>query len=248
MRTLIPAALLALLASLASAQRIAAAPAHLAAPRQATTVSTSTVRSTTARDFARFGNHHHLNPLFSPFGIFSDFPDPDSSPENPARISDAHSVSPDLLLQTLAALTANQQLNATSQPAKSDSHSLLIELQGNNYVSLTSAQPPANSPEPTIVPLSLKRSPKKVTSEKPAATPELLPVTLLFRDGHTENVRDYIIANGVIYVRGDFYRDGYWNRRIELSALDLSETMNSNQARGIRFVLPNAPNEVVTRP
>jgi hypothetical protein len=205
---------------------------------------TATVRS----DFAPFRNHHHSSPsqsLFPAFGLFSDFPySNSSSPDNP--VSDSKALQPDLLLQALSALTANQQLNAGPQPAHSDSHSLLIELQGNNYVNLTSAEPPPNSPEPTLVPHSLKSSLKKDTSEKPAH--ELLPVTLLFRDGHSEEVRDYTIANGTIYARGDLCNDGYWNKKIELSTLDLPETIKSNQARGVRFVLPNAPNEVVTRP
>ena len=144
----------------------------------------------------------------------------------------------DLLLRALSALSATQQ------PPKPDSQSLLIELQGDRYVNLTTAETPGNAPEPTIVP----RSPKKETGGKPTATRELMPVTLLFRDGHREDVRDYTIADGIIYARGDFYNDGYWNKKIELSALDLRETVKSNQARGVRFVLPNSPNEVITRP
>ena len=106
------------------------------------------------------------------------------------------------------------------------------------------AEPPGNSPEPALVPRTLQKQP----SPKPAASPELIPVTLLFRDGHQEDIRDYTIADGIIYARGDFYNDGYWNKKIELSALDLRETVKSNQARGVRFALPNSPNEVITRP
>ena len=46
-----------------------------------------------------------------------------------------------------------------------------------------------------------------------AATPpahDLPPALLVFRDGHTEEVRDYTIADGILYARGDFYTDGYW--------------------------------------
>jgi hypothetical protein len=245
MRTLLSAALLAALASSANAQRTTAAPTHFAPARQ-TTPSTSRMRSATARsDFAPLRNLHHANPyrsLFSPLGIFSD----SSYPDNPPPESVSPAAQPELLLQALSAL------NAPQQPPKPDSHSLLIELQGNRYVSLTNAEPSANSPEPTIIPSSLKRplkrTPKNDPGEKPVATRELMPVTLLFRDGHREDVRDYAIANGVIYVRGDYYNDGYWNKKIELSALDLRETVKSNEARGVRFVLPNTPNEVITRP
>jgi len=194
-------------------------------------------RATAGSDFAPFRNFHHANPyqsLFYPFGLFPDY----SYPDNPPPVSGSPPVQSDLLLQALSALTATQQ------PAKPDSQSLLIELQGDRYVSLTTATTPGNAPEPTIVPRSLKKEP----AGKPTATRELMPVTLLFRDGHREDVRDYTIADGIIYARGDFYNDGYWNKKIELSALDLRETVKSNQARGVRFVLPNSPNEVITRP
>jgi len=244
MRTLILAALFVSLASWASAQRTTASSPHVASARQP---SGSRIRSATPRsDFALFRNSRHSNPyesLFSPFGFF-----PDSYPDNPPPLSDSSPAQPDFLLQALSALTANQQLGAPQLPAKSDSHSLLIELQGDRYVRLTNAETPANSSEPTIVPRSLKSSPRKEPVEKVSAARELAPVTLLFRDGHREDVRDYTIADGVIYARGDFYSDGYWNKKIELSALDLPETVKSNEARGVRFVLPKAPNEVITRP
>jgi hypothetical protein len=153
---------------------------------------------------------------------------------------------PDLLLQLLSGL------NATQQPAKPDSHSLLIELQGDRYVSLTAAAT-GNEPEPKLISSSPKSTPPKTllrkdASEKPTTARELAPVTLLFRDGHSEEVRDYTIADGIIYALGDFYHDGYWNKKIELSALDLRETLKFNQSHGVRFALPTSPNEVITRP
>jgi hypothetical protein len=101
------------------------------------------------------------------------------------------------------------------------------------------------------LPDAAKAAPTRPRATSPSVTTpvsELLPITLLFRDGHREEVRDYTIADGVIYARGDFYSDGYWNKKIELSALDLPETVKSNQESGVRFVLPSAPNEVITRP
>jgi hypothetical protein len=76
-----------------------------------------------------------------------------------------------------------------------------------------------------------------------------LPATILiFRDGHSEEVRDYTIADGSLYVRGDFYTDGYWNKKIDLSALNLAATMQTNATRNVKFVIPSSPNEVITRP
>jgi hypothetical protein len=243
MRIFVLATLLASLASWATAQRISAAPTHVAAARPpAAPPSTIIRRAIRGSDFAPFRASHHANPyqsLFSPFGIFPDY----SYPDNPSPASGSPQVQPDLLMQALSVL-GTTSLGTNSEPAKPDSQSLLIELHGDHYVSLTNAESPTNTPEPTIIPRSLKKQPAR----KPAAARELLPITLLFRDGHHEDVRDYTIADGVIYARGDFYSDGYWNKKIELSALDLPETVKSNEARGVRFVLPNAPNEVITRP
>ena len=79
-------------------------------------------------------------------------------------------------------------------------------------------------------------------------TSNLLLTTLLalvFRDGHSEEVHDYTIADGILYTRGDFYTDGYWNKKIELSALDIPQTLAANAARDVKFVLPSSPNEVI---
>ena len=71
---------------------------------------------------------------------------------------------------------------------------------------------------------------------------------LVFRDGHREQVFDYTIADGVLYAHADYFTTGSWNRKIELSSLNLSETVKSNQSQGVRFQLPSAPNEVIVGP
>jgi hypothetical protein len=76
----------------------------------------------------------------------------------------------------------------------------------------------------------------------------LPPATLIFRDGHSEEVRDYTIADGILYARGDYYSDGYWNKKIGLTALNIPETLQANATRNVKFVLPSSPNEVITRP
>ena len=74
---------------------------------------------------------------------------------------------------------------------------------------------------------------------------ELAPTVLVYRDGRREEVREYSIADGVLYARGDYYAVGYWNKKIELVALDLPQTVKANQERGVKFVLPDSPNNVV---
>ena len=84
---------------------------------------------------------------------------------------------------------------------------------------------------------------QKERSESPAR--ELPPAVLVYRDGHREEIPDYAIADGVIYVRGNNWQNGYWTKRIPLSALDAPATMQANQQRGVKFMLPSAPNVVI---
>jgi hypothetical protein len=77
---------------------------------------------------------------------------------------------------------------------------------------------------------------------------ELPASILIFRDGHSEEVHDYTIADGFLYARGDYYTDGYWNKKIDLAALNLTATMQTNSTRNVKFVIPSSPNEVITRP
>ena len=81
-----------------------------------------------------------------------------------------------------------------------------------------------------------------------SAPPQLPPAVLVFRDGHREQVEDYVIASGKLYARGDYWRDGYWTKTVELATLDLPRTMSANRENGVNFVLPAGPNVVVTRP
>jgi len=177
--------------------------------------------------------------------MFSDlYPNSSSAPDPSAAVPSA-AQAPNILLQALAPAAATQQPSA-SQP-------LLIELQGDRYVRLTGGDTSGNdltyqAPVASAARGGLALPNLRKQSARDVSPHVLSPVALVFRDGHNEEVRDYTIAGGVIYVRGDYYSDGYWNKKIELSALNLPETFKSNQQRGIRFVLPSAPNEVITRP
>ena len=59
------------------------------------------------------------------------------------------------------------------------------------------------------------------------------PTTLVFRDGRTEQVQNYAITGGTIWVLTDQRA-----RRIPLSALDIPATKKANEARGVTFQLP----------
>ena len=163
-------------------------------------------------------------------------------------------------MEALSALGKSQELGPPpSQP-------LLIELQGDRYVRISNGETiegmqnyqQSTGAATQTIPQKIRATVRTATPQNHFVTPagaakrqppvELPPAVLIFRDGHTEEARDYTIVDGTIYARGDPYTDGYWNKKILLTSLNLSETLKSNQARGVHFVLPNAPNEVVTRP
>lgn len=121
---------------------------------------------------------------------------------------------------------------------------LLIELQGDRYVLLSGEISPATQ-------LTDRESAPNLGLHEAGSSghiAERQPAILVFRDGHREEISDYTIAQGILYDQGSYSTHGIWNRKIELSSLNLSETVNSNLARGIRFQVPHAPNEVIVGP
>ena len=119
---------------------------------------------------------------------------------------------------------------------------LLIELRGDQYVRVSGqAQGTSTAAESTA--LTTTRSSGVATGPR-----ELPPAVLIFRDGHQEQVHDYVIASGILYARTDYWQSGSWRKEIQLSALDLPATLKTNQDHGVKFLLPSGPNEVVTRP
>jgi hypothetical protein len=144
---------------------------------------------------------------------------------------------------------------AEAAPAEPKSEPLLIEWRGDRYVRLSGATANGMMGHGTAVPLDY-REPEAAKSMATAgraaavelAPPELTPVVLVYRDGHRERIREYSIANGMIYARGDYWNDGYWTKKIQLAALDLPATEKASQELGSKFVLPTSPNEVILQP
>jgi hypothetical protein len=120
----------------------------------------------------------------------------------------------------------------------------MIELQNGRYVRVNST-----AVDGEALPLNLAPSHDRLATPLTIATPPqtLPPAVLIFRDGHSEEVRDYTIADGMLYARGDYYTDGYWNKKINLATLDLAQTQQANSTRNVKFTLPSSPNEVITR-
>ena len=124
---------------------------------------------------------------------------------------------------------------------------LLIEWQGDRYVRFGGAEATgeyATSARPDYAQPMMAKLPAKPPISSPQEG-ELPPAVLVYRDGHREEIPDYAIADGVIYVRGKDWQNGYWTKRIPLSALDPEATVQANQQHGVTFLLPSAPNVVI---
>ena len=138
--------------------------------------------------------------------------------------------------------------SAETQP-ETKAEPLLIELQGDRYVRISDASYQRESGVGGYAEAGKPNSSAAAARATPGgAIAALPPAVLIYRDGHKEQVTDYAIVAGVIYTRGDYWHNGYWTKPIQLSALNIPATIQANQEQGVKFVLPSAPNEVVTRP
>ncbi len=155
-------------------------------------------------------------------------------------------------LQAAREMAGLQSARGNVAPESAPAEPLMIELQGENYVRVNST--PANGEAQAIAgenilsrDTSYSSSTTHTTNTAPLHVQELPPAVLIFRDGHSEQVRGYTIADGVLYAHGDLYIDGYWNKQIDLASLDLPQTVQANANRNVQFALPSSPNEVIAR-
>lgn len=81
-------------------------------------------------------------------------------------------------------------------------------------------------------------------AERPA---ELPPVVLVFRDGHREEMNNYLIQGDALYTSADRWSTGAWSRKIPIAELDVAASLRVNAERGAKFSLPRGPNQVVVR-
>ncbi len=140
-------------------------------------------------------------------------------------------------------------------PPPAPRESLLIEWQGDHFVrTTTSAKASENQSAPDyserpVVPITSSSAAGRQGQRVVAPAPhQLPPAVLVFHDGHREEITEYSIMSGTIYSNADYWTTGSWTRKIQIADLDVPSTMRANQARGLKFVLPVGPNEVVVRP
>jgi hypothetical protein len=133
--------------------------------------------------------------------------------------------------------------------------SLLIEWQGDHFVRSTTSTKDSTGLQ--VVPDYSEKSAapwsatgRSAPGQKNAVQQvrELPPAVLVFHDGRKEEVSEYTIMSGTIYSKADYWTTGSWTRKIPIADLDVPATLKVNQERGLKFVLPTNPNEIVTRP
>lgn len=229
-------ALLLTLAPWAAAQR---SPSHAAATRP--TIPHFNVGSHAFAQSAHLSRFRSAPYTSLPFPFFTDFFNPDDVYSTGYPVA---SQPPIILLPA-----ARNMAGSSEYLSRSDNYSkptlpqpLVIELKNGHYVRINST--PANGEVLTAQPGSTDA--KENAKASPAH--DLPPAVLVFRDGHNEEVRDYTIADGILYARGDYYLDGYWNKKIDLANLNVAQTLEANASRSVKFILPASPNEVITRP
>lgn len=164
--------------------------------------------------------------LGSPF--YADYVEPSATPPTPPQV------------------VIVQPANGSQPPSEVKTEPLLIELQGDHYVRFGGKHESAER-SATASP-DYAEEVHATASKDQRARPELPSAILIFRDGHREPVPEYAIVGGTLYTNGDYAQTGHWTRSIQLSALDLPATIQANRDAGIKFTLPTAPNQVVTRP
>ena len=264
MRKAILFALLAVTAPLALAQKgTATTPAS--DPTNFPGPGSRAARLGSTLNFAPWG-HRRGSPRFSPLSFLTDpFLSELYGSSYPPTAS-----SPVIRLQSAA-----ESLAPPGDQGPQPGQPLLIELRGDRYVRISSngteSDEPRGQPDyfremsggagaksgrsqpdtgKTNVLRSRPRASRGQVNNKNALAAgvlphQLAPTVLVYRDGRREQIREYSIADGVLYARSDYYAVGYWNKTIELVALDLPQTVKANQERGVKFVLPDSPNNVV---
>lgn len=177
--------------------------------------------------FARHGGRRHAGGAYFPF-FWDDYDDygPDVVEAPP---------------QTIVVQTPQPAAQAVAPPAPAEP--LVIELRGDRWVKLNGYGEAQSTRE-----LTPKQSTGMANVEASRPPAPLPSAVLVFRDGHQEEVGNYVIVGSTIYARSDYWTSGSWTRKVEMVELDLPTTLKVNQERGAQFRLPSSPIEIMMRP
>jgi hypothetical protein len=142
-------------------------------------------------------------------------------------------------------------------PSANAHQSVVLELQGDHWVRIlnygqsqsdgqTSTAGSGQTSDATAPRGANPTTPRRTEAEATAVA--IPPATLVYRDGHQEEIGKYAIIGATIYTNGDYWSSGSWTRQIQIAELDVPATLKVNQERGANFSLPSGPNEVMIRP
>jgi hypothetical protein len=131
-------------------------------------------------------------------------------------------------------------------PAKS-SGGMVLQLEGDHWVRMTSSGPPQIVGPAVQAPSAssagtVAKNRVSGTTKAPGEAPRAV---LVFRDGHQEEIGQYRIMGGLITVAADYWSTGSWTRNVPVSDLDVPATLKVNGERGTHFRLPSGPNEMM---
>lgn len=129
--------------------------------------------------------------------------------------------------------------------------SLVLELQGNHWVRITSSGRTETASQSSKKGPAQASSLRTITPQQSAALEaprELPPAVLVFRDGHKEEITRYTIVGGTIYTNEEYWNSGSWTKKVPLAELNVPATLELNRERGARFTLPSGPGQIVVRP
>jgi hypothetical protein len=194
-----------------------------------------------------FGSSCFTSPFFDPFFCRNRFLFAQAALPYPYFYSDNGYDSAEAAQPQVKAVPASAQMQAPPAPPLEP---LLIEWQGDHFVRTTMSQKASAAGEsaPDYSGKSTSRSSSMARKLAVQAHHELPPAVLVFRDGRKEEVGSYTIISGTIYSKADYWSSGSWIRKIQIADVDVPATLKLNQERGLKFVLPGGPNEVVIGP
>jgi hypothetical protein len=78
-----------------------------------------------------------------------------------------------------------------------------------------------------------EQQPVPAVELSPAEARQQIPIVLIYRDGHQQEVTNYAIVGQTLYDLGTFVA-----HKIPLADLNLKETIKANDDRGLEFALP----------
>jgi hypothetical protein len=145
-------------------------------------------------------------------------------------------VSPSVSQNEAPLLSEMQPLYPAPPPTAGSVESLVLENRGGQWVRVSNyGQSPAHE---------LPTQP----GSAPATATKLPPASLVFRDGHSEEVERYMVQGNFIFASTNYWSTGSWTRKIPVAELDVPATLKLNEERGVNFKLPSGPNEIIIRP